>query len=559
MSNANPPATLPFSLDELEALAGHNVFLRGLDYFEQGAVHALRVATSSASARVDGSSTYRTEVFLDKDGLDTSCTCPYAGDGGFCKHAVAVAVAWLAVLEAGEAEVIDQPEALENDVRVQRWLQRQSQPTLVRLFRDFANADDALMRRLLLRAEMDEHTGVDSLRGAIEETTFVDHYHWHSSASLAGDVENLVRMLEGLLNTEKVSALPELCEYAIARVETLLEQVDDSNGEFSWSLDALQALHFDACRQTRPAPLELARCLFEAELGARFDAFHESAIAYRELLGDEGLRHFQELARQHWQAVPANAERRKITHMMEYLARQSGDLDTLVAIKRQDLSSAYRYLDIASIFQEANRHEEALHWAQQGLAAFGTRDSRLVDFLAQRYQECGRSDDALTLAWRHFEAGPGLESYRMLKRHADVLSTWPEQRERALAWLETRLGPGQDQSLRLSIVLWEQDLDGAWDAVQKGPCQQFLRLELAAALENERPQDAVALYRPLIEQCVERTSNSAYDEAMKLIRRVDALMPAEESRRLRQLWRQCYKAKRNFISRLDALENRLDH
>ncbi len=544
-----------FSIDTLESLAGQKVFQRGLAYFETGAVRSLQAGVTRASAQVDGSTRYSTELFIEDGELACRCDCPHAADGWFCKHAVATGLAWLAARERGEITVEGNLAASESGSLVQRWLEKQSQPGLVRLLLDFANADDALMRRLYLRAEMDEGPDTNALRNAIEEATLIDHYDWHGTASLARDIENLVRLLKGLLATEKVAALLELCEYAIARIEALLEQIDDSDGEFSWSLEALQSLHYEACQRVQPEPLELARRLFEAELGARFDAFYESAIVYRELLREEGLRHFQELALRHWQTAGAKADRWTITRMMEYLARQSGDLEALVAIKRQNLSSAYRYLAIAELYQEAGLHEDALHWAEQGLAAFGAGDSRLVDFLTKRYQACGRSDAALALAWNHFEARPGLESYQKLKLHADTLERWPQQRERTLSWL----GSSGNQSLRLSIALWEQDLAGAWDAAQKGPCQQPLLLELAKALESEQPLNAVSLYRPIVEQYVERTNNNAYDEAVRLIQRINALMPSDQSAQLRRLWRQRYKAKRNFITRLDALERLLGH
>ena len=59
---------------------------------------------------------------------------------------------------------------------------------------------------------------------------------------------------------------------------------------------------------------------------------------------------------------------------MESLARVSGDIDELVAIKAKDLSSAYQFLRIAEILLGAGRKDEALTWAERGLTAFSRSD-----------------------------------------------------------------------------------------------------------------------------------------------------------------------------------------
>lgn len=56
--------------------------------------------------------------------------------------------------------------------------------------------------------------------------------------------------------------------------------------------------------------------------------------------------------------------------MMEALARQSDDTNSLVEIKRPDLSGAYSFLKIADIYREAGQHDKALDWAEQVRASF---------------------------------------------------------------------------------------------------------------------------------------------------------------------------------------------
>lgn len=107
---------------------------------------------------------------------------------------------------------------------------------------------------------------------------------------------------------------------------------------------------------------------------------------------------------------------------MEQLAEASGDVDELVAIKARDLSSGYRYLDIAQIWAKAKQPDKALEWAERGLKAFPERpDNRLRDFLVAAYLKRRRNDAALQLTWIQFEERPGLEHYKKLQHVAGKL------------------------------------------------------------------------------------------------------------------------------------------
>ncbi len=71
---------------------------RGTDYFEEGAVHGLRVDGTVLSAKVSGSESSPYDVILDwQDAthriLKGSCSCPRFADFGLCKHVFATILA----------------------------------------------------------------------------------------------------------------------------------------------------------------------------------------------------------------------------------------------------------------------------------------------------------------------------------------------------------------------------------------------------------------------------------------------------------------------------------
>ncbi len=80
---------------------------------------------------------------------------------------------------------------------------------------------------------------------------------------------------------------------------------------------------------------------------------------YAPILGDEGLAHYRERAEEMWQEFPAltsrdtsegNYQRWKLQRILEALAKTTGDLEDVVAIKRRDLSSSSTYLEIAQLY-----------------------------------------------------------------------------------------------------------------------------------------------------------------------------------------------------------------
>jgi hypothetical protein len=81
-------------------LAGERSFERGEAYFAQERVRSLVEFEGMLAATVEGMEDYRVKLAVGSSGLSFSCECPYADDGNFCKHCVAVGLAWLAQREA---------------------------------------------------------------------------------------------------------------------------------------------------------------------------------------------------------------------------------------------------------------------------------------------------------------------------------------------------------------------------------------------------------------------------------------------------------------------------
>lgn len=441
----------------IRRLAGARSHERGVDYFRRGLVESLIEDAGAVRARVLGARAYEVELRVEDGSLAFSCTCPVYDDGSFCKHCVAVALAYLVRQDevasstehrrGGKGKRTDEHMVTLDDVR--DYLSAQDKGALVELIMQQATNDDRLRERLLMKTGRSGGTSPDlrafrrAIDRAVDTGDFVDYY---SVWDYARSIHEVIDTVEELLREGYAVEAIDLAEYALAAVEDVMESVDDSDGEMGGILGRLQQIHHAACAEAKPDPEELARRLFAWELQTDWDTFLGAAATYADVLAEKGLAAYRRLAEAEWKGIPAlkpgqdDAERYgkrfRITHIMETLTRKSGDIEALVAIKSRDLSHAFSFLEIAEIYRDARRHDKALEWAEAGVEAFPTRtDSRLREFLADEYHRSGRHDEAMTIMWAEFADWPHLEAYQKLKSHAQRAGTWSEWRDRALAFV----------------------------------------------------------------------------------------------------------------------------
>jgi uncharacterized Zn finger protein len=568
----------------IRRLAGAQSYQRGIDYFSHGHVESLEDRGGTVHAVVRGNRDYTVTLAADEGVLDYSCDCPVGSDGAFCKHCVAAALAWLN-RAAGPAKLAGRGKTKELTLAdAGKILQAEDQDTLVRMMLDWAKDDDRLHERLIVYAA--RRSGPDSSAAAVrrvfERAVRVrDFVPYREATGWACDVDDAIDSVEQLLKDGQAAAVIELCESALQSLLGAIQAVDDSDGHFGVLRDRLQDIHYRACQEARPDPVELARRLFQWELQSDFDVFFGAAARYAKIFGTKGLKVYRELAEAEWERVPARTAKQersewgqhfRITHIMESLAQASGDIEQLVAVMSRDLSSAYRYLKIAEVYREARQHDHALLWAEKGLKAFPDHTgARLREFGAEEYHRRRRHDDAMKLMWAEFSERPFLETYKTLERHAKKAGAWPEWRKRALAEIRLRIAKAKERargqtrhrwmqaednnSWLVEIFLYEGDPESAWREAQSGGCSDSLWLRLAVAREKERPEDAAPIYLKQAEATVAATSNGRYEDSVGLLVKAAAVMrqmdrSAEFVQRLDAL-RVKYKIKRNFVKLIE--------
>lgn len=278
--------------DTLLGLTGERYFERGVEYHLDGRVRSLAAHGGTVAAKVLGTEEYRVRLWAGNGTLDYSCDCPLGMDGEFCKHCVAVGLAWL-----GEGGVVSDGPVTMDEVRA--YLEGREKDELVGIIVEQAMEDDRLRERLLLRAARRGGGAPDTsaLHQAIEQAVeppggYRDH---RSPWDLARKLESIVESLADLLKEGFAAEAVESSEYAMSQIEE--KAMDhDADGSVSGVLEALEMVHHAACLEARPDPVALARRLFEWEMSGHYDSFYRGVERYADVFGEDGLAEYRRLA-----------------------------------------------------------------------------------------------------------------------------------------------------------------------------------------------------------------------------------------------------------------------
>lgn len=229
----------------LEDYAGDVIYRRGEAYFRQGAVSRLRDAGDKATARVNGTEAYRVELWTDGQEFEYDCTCPHAAEGNFCKHCVAVGLAFLHGRERGCEPGTSGDEAWD---AIRHYLEVQPPASLIDWLLDAAQRDDGLYRKLLLKVRQAGGT-VDMVKVFRREIDAATRTHgfmeYDEVAGFAKNLRQLADDLAELESSETAARLAELTEYAIEKIAQAQEQTEDSEGKIATVLERLRELHRD--------------------------------------------------------------------------------------------------------------------------------------------------------------------------------------------------------------------------------------------------------------------------------------------------------------------------
>ena len=516
-----------FTEDDLRALAGARSFARAQSYLD--AVADLEITEVGVTATVYGGDDYEVTLTMDADeGLSGECDCPYGLEGNFCKHCVAVG---LAVLDRGPDLPKARADAAGHRRNLESWLEALPRERLLALLREQLSEDRNLRRRLEVRAateqaatDIDIAAVRDQIMRLLDTAPFgqYGYIEYGDVPGYAAQVGEAVAALRSLTAAGKASHTVTLAREAIGLLRQAYEQIDDSSGAVGEVAAALEAAHREACAASGADPVRTAEWLAAHMIGEWSHLPEIDLGDYWGLLGDAGRARFTERV--------AEASRRgrsgwAVKYLTQEIARAEGDVDALVAALAADLDPIGRtHLTIAEELDRAGRSAEALEWAERGLrdtARSPYVEGRLADYVADRYERDGRLADMVAVRRERFRAATSLEDYRKLRDAARKAGCWDTERTAALDLLGQDTLPQDadlyyDGSVLVDVLIDDGDIDSAWRAAE-GRANERQWLALADLVRDERPADALEIYRRSIQSRTGVTGDGHYREIARLL------------------------------------------
>ena len=589
-----------FDAATVARLAGPFVYPRGAMYVRDGRVEQAEVRDARMGATVRGTMPYFVELWADRGRPRWSCTCPAAEDGSFCKHVVAAALSLvpgesprLIVSLAGDGRrrggsATGRPSESDTDRELADFVRGLPPDRLVEVVLDRAAADWRLRERLLADARAARGAGPDlaewrrRIDRAFRASSRRGFVTYDEAPGWAAGVDEVIDALDDLCDAGHHDAAARLAEHAHRRADKSMQYVDDSDGWLSGFSERLSDLHLRACEAGAPDPVELAERLVKLELTSELDGFHRSASAYAGVLGESGLAEFRARLEPHRKRTAKATEGWSgdtfaVRQALVGWALGTGDPDALIEAHRRDRMLPDDVLEIAGALDRAGRGDEAVAWARRGLAEGGSRPWQVGDlreFLARKLRDRGDEPGAVELFWQAFVSGPSLSAYRRLLTEddrEDWLRRCSEELRRALAGVSG--GAADSTTPRaafgtpppavpaaagalVDILLYEGQVDAAWDAAQAYGCRAPMWLTLARAREETHSLDAVVVYEAAALEIIDRKDAKQYQSAVDLMVRLRRLADsAGRPDRFASLLEQVrteHKAKRKLKGLLDA-------
>lgn len=534
---------------DLRAAAGERSFERGIEYLD--AVDDLAVLGDKVTASVRGTDEYIVVLNIGGNApVSGACDCPYGKEGFFCKHCVAVGLAYLRTRSTARRKARTTASAASaassaakpRSGGVQSWLNSLGREDLLLLVLDQLVEDEDWRGRLELRAASAaaDLDAIAARLGALLDAEEFGQYGYieeGESGRYAKRVDTATSVVNELVRAGHAAEAIVAAEYAIALVADASRHAGDPAGAIWAAAAGLMTSYLVACQAGQPDPLALADFLAGRLLSK--DELPQPAVPrYRELLGTAGLDLLREALMTAWEADPASPVAQRA---IEDFLRLTGDVDALVQVMSADLpSTGAGHLKIAQELDSAGRKDESLDWAERGLQVCRhTQDSHtqaapgrdrstvpaLSDYVVERYLELGRATDALQVRKDDFAACPDLAAFGRLRATARETDTWLATRQWTFDRLRAdaeamrkahrgvRFRPGP---VLIDALISEGDIDTAWEAAA-GIATEAQWLKLADLVADTRPADALAVYQRQIQALKQETGDKAYERLARLL------------------------------------------
>ena len=579
-------ASLPsFSASDIRHRVGQASFDRGRHYFRDRAIFDVRREGRTLKAACHGSlpEPYYLHVTFGDNGIaEADCSCP-VGDGGFCKHVVALLLTWLA-----------DPDVFVETEPVEQALQRRSKEELIGLIRLMLTRHPELEDLVAMPSPGSRQESLEPgiIERQVRRVFSGDLYEWGSAYRVGRDLERIMRQGEAYAQHGDWASLFALCRALADGIMEHYEMLHDENGDVAEVVNTCVTYLGRILEHATDSALrsDVAQLLYEVmrwdvAMGGMDLGYEAKDFLLAHATADERADVRARIEDDLKRLGPADdwsSGWRRETLGGLLLDFHSGEVDDETYL--QVCRASGRTEDLVARLLQLGRLSEALtaaraasdyillqltpHFLGHGhgdaidalvLNRLGDdTDRRLVAWLKERARDRGDAELAERLAERLFMADPSVERYaevlalsRTLGREDTVRTALRKRLESQKTYavlIDVYLHDDEpDEALKL---LYLSEKEGGW----YGRRSQ-MRLTVADAVAEARPEEALQLYLDAVTGLTEQRGRDNYAEAARLLHKVRAIY---QRRGKHEDWTLFIDELRDTFKQLPALKDELN-
>ncbi|MCL6270780.1 hypothetical protein M3P05_12685 [Sansalvadorimonas sp. 2012CJ34-2] len=556
----------------LTRLAGEGAFERGEDYYHGNTVGELRQKGDAILADVKGGETWHVQLTYTQRGLEGFCDCPASEKVDFCKHCVATA---MALRDQLKEPVTKKAGAKAADI-IPAYLNRQSKDYLVKNLTEVILDDKLLRQAWLIRAEsalggLNKATIKKRITAAIPYNR--NYYRYDQVRTYFAGVEQALEALKEPISERPEEEQLELLDYAIERIIKAQETVDDSGGFRFDSVAMIQSMYRQAFRGIPWTNEHKVNHLIDLMIQDEYSMYGEIPTDYDDVISPDCMALFFQTVQTRWDALPdmetdgwnIGREYYHLQRVLEAIASKQNDYETLITINQKVARGAYTYVKMAGWSLKLEKYDQAQGFLDQAKKDPHYRHSGDAHTIRQQILlNTGRVELALDEQWDQFKSSMSREDWKSLKKLADLAKSDRNWFSEATEWLQLlqqevtnnyRYLPGTSAvDALMAVYLEEQQADMAWNLMNTGEVSTGHLSELADQLKGDVGRYTAIQVR-LAKNYINKTNNSSYKEAIKLLRSLDGYLKQlshnEDMLPILQKMRTDFRQKRNFIKWLN--------
>jgi len=559
-------------------------FQRGESYYTGGTIYDQKREGLTLKSKCSGSQApfYRQEVLFDNKGIKSAeCSCP-VGDGGHCKHTVALLLTW-----------VNDPDSFQEVEALDVMLEKHSKPELIAIIKQMLDQEPDLesLLELPLAGGDNKPLNMKAIRQQAERAFREVDYEWGYAGEIKRDLNPLLKLAAGYLSRKDAENSALIYETVI---ETIMDNEDAALGDEEGELlgvvyDCAEALGkcltditnskkrneilqilFSAYQwdSIKMGGVGAADCVPEILTSQTTPAERSEIAKWTRGIMPKGKDWSDGYHREHLGGLLLDLEADSLDDEAYLkICRQTGRLNDLIErlLKLKRIKEAegaareaedYPLFKTLEIFVKHQQDDLAEKLIIERLERGGDKDldERLIEWLADRLKERGDLAGSLSLEERLFWKYPNLEKYKKLHKLAKQLNRWDTLRAQVISKLENK----KDFDFLISVYLYEKEVGNALAMLEKLPQRwgdHTLHIEVAQAAKKQYPQEAIRLFTIETERFIGYRSRDNYSQAALCLREIrDVYRESKDT----QAWTRLITDIRERYKKLPALQDELN-